>query len=132
MNAQSPLQWMWRAVSWLHARPAILGTWAGAGLGVSTVILSAINAISAQQAIAMALPAIVALVGGLLHTTMLDAWTAWQRGFQQGCQTGMPCRQGDLSPVVNPGVAAVPGRDEVAGEDRLTAPVPRAALRRVL
>jgi hypothetical protein len=128
MNAESPPKRTWRVASWLHARPAILGTFTGAALGLSTVILSAINAISAQQAIAMALPSIVALVGGLLHMIILDPWTAWQRGFQQGCQASAPCRLR----VLDGGAAPVPGRDDVAEAGRLTSPPARAALRRVL
>lgn len=127
MTAESPPPWMWRAASWLHARPAILGTWAGAALGMTTIIVSAINAISAQQAIAMALPAIVFLVGGLVHMIVLDSWTAWQRGFQQGCQAGMPCRLRYL----DPGAAARPGRHDVAADDRLRSSA-RGGLRQVL
>ena len=51
---------------------------AGAILGVSTVVFSAINAISTQQAVAMAVPAIVAITGGLVRMLVLDSWAAWQ------------------------------------------------------
>jgi hypothetical protein len=127
MNAESPPKWMWRAASWLHARPTILGTWAGAALGLSTVILSAINAISAQQAIAMALPATVALVAGMVHMIVADPLTAWQRGFQQGCQAGIPCQ---LHPL-DAGAAATPGGDELTEADRRTPRVARTGLRKV-
>jgi hypothetical protein len=127
MNAESPSQWIWGAASWLHARPALLGTFAGGALGVSTIILSAINAISAQQAIAMALPAIITLVGGLLYMMVHDPWIAWQRGFQQGYQASMSCRMSGL----DPGVSAAPGPDGVPEADRPAPPIARAALRKV-
>lgn len=58
---------------------------------VITVILSATNAVSAQQAIAMALPAGVIALRGLLGLIIPDAWTAWRRGFRQGCETALRC-----------------------------------------
>jgi len=61
-----------------------------------TVILSAVNAVSAQQAIAMALPAGVTAVGGLVGTLVPDAWTAWRRGFRQGCEAAQMCWPDDL------------------------------------
>jgi hypothetical protein len=128
MNAESSPQWMRRAAARLQARLAILGTCAGAALGVSTVILSAINAISAQQAIAMALSANVALIGGLLRTIILDPRTAWQRGFQQGYQIRVPHQPSGPDPRV----AAVPGHDDVGKAGRPASPMARAGLRRVL
>lgn len=56
---------------------------------VITVILSATNAVSAQQAIAMALPAGVTELSGLLGLIIPDAWTAWRRGFRHGCEAAM-------------------------------------------
>jgi len=56
---------------------------------VITVILSATNAVSAQQAIAMALPAAVTALSGMLGLFIPDAWTAWRRGFRQGCEAAM-------------------------------------------
>ena len=64
-------------------------TVAGTTTVVITVILSAANAVSAQQAIAMALPAGVTALGGLLGLIIPDAWTAWRRGFRQGCEAAM-------------------------------------------
>lgn len=96
-------------------------------MGISTIILSAVNAISAQQAIAMALPATIALVGGLVYMIVLDPWTAWQRGFQQGCQASAPCQLRAL----DPGPAAAPARDDAAQASRSAPPLNRAELRRV-
>jgi uncharacterized membrane protein len=59
----------------------------GVGLSLITVIVSALDAISAQQAIAMALPAGMTTLGGLIAMTVPDAWVAWRRGFQHGYET---------------------------------------------
>jgi hypothetical protein len=59
----------------------------GAVLSSITVIVSALNAVSAQQAIAMALPAGMTIIGGLIAMTVPDAWVAWRRGFQHGYET---------------------------------------------
>ena len=128
MNAESPPQWIWRTASWLHARPAILGTCAGAALGLTTVMLSAINAISAQQAIAMALPSMVAVIGGLVHMIVHDSWTAWQRGFQQGCRVSIPCQLNGL----NSGVVAALDRDDGPDAERQPSPTARGGLHKVL
>jgi uncharacterized membrane protein len=59
----------------------------GAALSIVTVIVSAMNAISAQQAVAMALPAGMTTLVGLIGMTVPDAWVAWRRGFQHGYET---------------------------------------------
>jgi uncharacterized membrane protein len=59
----------------------------GAALSLITVIVSALDAITAQQAIAMALPAGLTTVSGLIAMTVPDAWVAWRRGFRQGYET---------------------------------------------
>jgi hypothetical protein len=61
------------------------------------VIVSALNVISAQQAIAMALPAVLTTVGGLIALTVPDAWAAWRRGFQHGCDAALRCEQHPLA-----------------------------------
>lgn len=63
---------------------------------VITVIVSATNAVSAQQAIAMALSAGVTAVGGLLGLIIPDPWTAWRRGFRQGCEAATKCQPDSL------------------------------------
>jgi uncharacterized membrane protein len=60
---------------------------AGGVLSLITVIVSALDAVSAQQAIAMALPAGMTTVGGLIGMMVPDAWVAWRRGFQHGYET---------------------------------------------
>ena len=59
----------------------------GAALSLITVIVSALDVVSAQQAIAMALPAGMTTVVGLIAMTVPDAWVAWRRGFQHGYET---------------------------------------------
>jgi uncharacterized membrane protein len=61
----------------------------GAVLSLVTVIVSALDAISAQQAIAMALPAGMTTVFGMIAMTVPDAWVAWRRGFQHGYETAV-------------------------------------------
>lgn len=68
---------------------------------VLTVILCATDAVSPQQAIAMALPSAVIALGGLLALIVPDPWTAWRRGFRQGCETALRCQQGDQDTDIN-------------------------------
>jgi hypothetical protein len=89
MSGRSLPQWVRLVVAWVQARPEAVSTCAGIGLGLSTIVFSATNTISAQQAIAMAVPAIVAIIVGLVRMVVLDSWTAWRRGFEQGCQTAL-------------------------------------------
>lgn len=66
---------------------------------VTTVIVTATNMVSAQQAVAMALSAGLTLLGGLLGLFIPDPWTAWRRGFRQGCEAGraaLGCQPDDL------------------------------------
>ena len=57
-----------------------------------TVFLSAANAISVQQAIAMALVSAVTVIAGLARTIAPDVYKAWRRGFRLGCQTTLRAR----------------------------------------
>ena len=77
-----------------HERLAAWCTVVGITTVVITVILSATNAVSAQQAIAMALPAGVTALGGLLGLIMPAPWTAWRRGFRQGWEAALRCQPG--------------------------------------
>jgi hypothetical protein len=103
-------------------------TWAGAVavcvgivLGLCTVLVSATNMISAQQAIAMALPAIVGIIGGLVRSLVFDSWTAWRRGFEQGCQTALAYGRPNSS-ANDPGVSDLNGATTPV---RLAPPLPR-------
>jgi hypothetical protein len=92
MSAESLSQRIRHVVSSGQAQPGVVSTGVGAVLSLSSIIVSATNTISAQQAIAMAVPAIVAITGGLIHILVTDSWTAWRRGFKQGCQAAMVYR----------------------------------------
>lgn len=77
-------------------RLAVWCTVVGITFVVITVILSASNEVTAQQAIAMALPAGVTAQGGLLGLFIPDAWTAWRRGFRHGCEAALKSQSDDL------------------------------------
>jgi hypothetical protein len=70
-------------------RLAVWITTAGTALSSVTVALSALNRISTQQAIAMALPAVLITVGGIVSWLVPDAWIAWRRGFRHGCKAAL-------------------------------------------
>jgi hypothetical protein len=89
MNASSWWQTIYRVDRWRGPRAA--ARWAGVGgiLGLVTIILSAVNAVSAQQAIALALPTTVITIGGVIRSVIPDYGTAWRRGFKQGCRVAL-------------------------------------------
>jgi hypothetical protein len=73
---------------------------AGTVLDVATVIVSGLNAVSAQQAIAMALPAGLITAGGVIAVLLPDPWAAWRRGFQHGCEAAIQCEQPRARPAI--------------------------------
>jgi uncharacterized membrane protein len=75
----------------IRSRPALWSTAAGTVLDVATVIVSALNVVSAQQAIAMALPAGLITAGGFIALLIPDPWSAWRRGFRHGCEAAARC-----------------------------------------
>jgi hypothetical protein len=76
------------------------------------VTLSAFNAISPQQAIALAMPAGVTTTVALINIYVPDSLAAWRRGFQQGCQACKLCQKPDVSS----GMAALSGRQGTPGQ----------------
>ena len=73
-------------------RLAGFATWitaVGTALSLVTVALSALNTISTQQAIAMALPAVLITLGAIASWIVPDAWIAWRRGFRHGCEAAL-------------------------------------------
>jgi hypothetical protein len=92
---------------------------AGMVLDVATVIICALNVVSAQQAIAMALPAGLITAGGMIGLLLPDPWVAWRRGFEHGCAAaagpGSSIGSGSSSPV------AVNGTRKSARHVRLSA-----------
>ncbi len=77
-------------------------TVAGTVLDVATVIVCALNAVSAQQAIAMALPAGLITAGGVIALLVRDPWVAWRRGFEQGSAAAGRCDPGPMLVDVTP------------------------------
>jgi hypothetical protein len=74
---------------WMHLtrpRRALWSMVAGIILDVATVIVCALNAVSAQQAVAMALPAALITAGSFIALLVPDPWSAWRRGFILGCE----------------------------------------------
>jgi hypothetical protein len=89
------------ARSWPRARLNVWGTVAGTALSSVTVILSAVNAISGPQAIAMAIPAMVVTIGGIFGVIVPEAWIAWRRGFDFGREAAVTFQTHRLSPGVS-------------------------------
>jgi hypothetical protein len=94
----------WRPLRTVRSRPRVrVVVWimaVGIALSLVTVALSALNAITIQQAIAMALPATVTTIGGMIGLVVPDAWIAWRRGFRSGCETAWTCQTYRLTPDV--------------------------------
>jgi uncharacterized membrane protein len=78
-------------------RLAVWCTVVGITTVVTTVVVCITNSVSTQQAVAMALLAVMTSLGGLLALMIPDPWTAWRRGFRQGCETALNCQQDDQS-----------------------------------
>jgi hypothetical protein len=85
---------------------------AGMVLDVITVIVCALNVVSAQQAVAMALPAGLVTAAGMIWLLLPDPWVAWRRGFQHGCDAAA---RSDSCPM------AVNATTKGAGRVRLSA-----------
>jgi hypothetical protein len=92
MSDESLAQRVRRHIPWGQTRLGAAGTCVGVAVGLSTIVCCATNAISVQQAIAMAVPVIVGITGGLVRMLVLDSWAAWRRGFEQGCQAALAYR----------------------------------------
>lgn len=81
-------------LSWVGltgARHALWLTIAGTALDVATVIVCALDAVSVQQAVAMALPAGLITAGAFIALLIPDPWSAWRRGFRYGCEAAARC-----------------------------------------
>ena len=90
MDGELRSQQLGRAVAgWRRVRLAAWSTALGLALSSVTITLSALNAVSTQQAIAIAMPAVLSTVGGMVGLIVPDAWIAWRRGFRHGCEAAM-------------------------------------------
>jgi hypothetical protein len=77
-------------------RRATLGAWCqavGALLAVATVILARLNAITIQQTVALGVPAVLLIVGGVITASTIDTPTAERLGFRAGLHAGMLLRR---------------------------------------
>jgi hypothetical protein len=83
--------------SWPRSRLAVRSTTVGLAISAVTVILSAFNAVSTRQSIALALLAALTTIGGMIGWLVPDAWIAWRRGFQRGCETALTSQTYRLS-----------------------------------
>jgi hypothetical protein len=88
---------------------------AGLVLDAGTVIVCLLNAISVQQAIAMALPAALITAVGVIGLLVPDPWTAWRRGFQHGCAAAARCEACQGAVNVTPPSVRHPWLDTLAG-----------------
>jgi hypothetical protein len=61
---------------------------AGVVLGLAAAICLALDAISGQQAVAIAMPGIVLIIGGLIVATLPDPETGRRLGFHAGVSAG--------------------------------------------
>jgi len=61
---------------------------AGALLAIATVTFARLAMLSAQQTIALALPAVLLIVGGVIAASTVDRSTAEQLGFRTGLHVG--------------------------------------------
>ena len=70
---------------------ARLAAWcaaAGVVLGTAAVICLAVGAVSIQQAVALGLPAVILIMGGLIAAAIPDPATGRRAGFQTGFRVG--------------------------------------------
>jgi hypothetical protein len=118
MSTSSRWHWKYIAVCWRAVNLGARWAWCGGILGFITMILGSFNLVDAQQLIALALPATIMTTGGLVNVLVPDAWTAWRRGFEQGCRVGALAQQDGVYPgdsvkypgdTVKPSPSAKPG-----------------------
>jgi hypothetical protein len=72
-------------------RRARLAAWCqviGAVVAIVTLTCTLLNVISAQQALALGLPAMLLIIGGLIAAAAVDPSTSRRRGFQAGLHVG--------------------------------------------
>jgi hypothetical protein len=74
---------------WPQRRPAAMCAAVGGLLTLVTTVLCISNVVSTQQAIALAIPAVLTTVGGWFGVILPDALIAWRRGFQLGYEAAI-------------------------------------------
>jgi hypothetical protein len=76
---------------WPQRRPAAVCAAVGVLLTLVTTVLCISNVVSTQQAIALAIPAVLTTLGGWFGVIVPDALIAWRRGFQLGYEAAIDC-----------------------------------------
>jgi hypothetical protein len=102
----------WRGYSerpgWPQRRPAAICATVGGLLTLVTTVLCISNVVSTQQAIALAIPAVLITLGGWFGVIVPDALIAWRRGFQLGYEAAIdnpaPGDSSAATPAVPTGV----------------------------
>ena len=74
---------------WPPRRPAVICAVVGGLLTLVTTVLCIFDLVRAQQAIALAIPAVLITLGGWFGVIVPDALIAWRRGFQLGYEAAM-------------------------------------------
>lgn len=72
-------------------RRARLAAWCqdiGAVVAIVTLTCTLLNVISAQQALALGLPAMLLIIGGLIAAAAIDPSISGRRGFRAGLRVG--------------------------------------------
>lgn len=65
----------------------------GAVLAIATVTCARLDVISTQQTVALGLPAVMLIVGGVIAASTIDTATAQRLGFRAGLHTGLLVRR---------------------------------------
>src|SRR5215471_3190649 len=93
---------------WPPRRPAVICAVVGGLLTLVTTVLCIFELVKAQQAIALAIPAVLITLGGWFGVIVPDALIAWRRGFQLGYEAAIdnpgPDAAGAAAPPVSAGV----------------------------
>lgn len=99
MNGGPPGHWRGEKRRVTHLRPAVVYAAIGILLTMTTMATGLSNLISPQQTIAMALFAGLITFGSVLRIIVPNAWTAWRRGFREGCRIALQSYRRELPPA---------------------------------
>jgi hypothetical protein len=89
MDSGAPWRCHHERPGWPRRRPAAMLAVAGVLLTLVTTVLCISNVVTTQQAIALAIPAVLTTLGGWFGVIVPDALIAWRRGFQLGYQAAI-------------------------------------------
>ena len=107
---------------WPPRRPAAICVVVGGLLTLVTTVLCISEMVQAQQAIALAIPAVLITLGGWFGVIVPDALIAWRRGFQLGYEAAIdnpvPDDPGAAAPAVPRGVPRPTVTDLVSWDRR--------------